>query len=102
MATLQQFEDLNIWQKARELAQAVYPLTFIAPIAQNFRYEDQLRGRVESIMDNIAEDFERGSRLEFINCLTISKGEVGEFYLNYIEALTTINFLPRNLTGYIL
>ncbi len=37
-----------------------------------------MRGSVGSIMDNIAEGFERSSRLEFINSLSISKGETGE------------------------
>jgi len=37
-----------------------------------------MRGSVGSIMDNIAEGFERGSRLEFINSLSVAKGETGE------------------------
>lgn len=79
MATIQKFEDLEIWQKARLLSQKTYPLTFILPIKDDFRYKDQVRGSVGSIMDNIAEGFERGSKLEFINSLTIAKGEVGEY-----------------------
>lgn len=79
MATIQKFEDLEIWKKARLLSQKTYPLTFIKPIKEDFRFKDQLRGSVGSIMDNIAEGFERGSKLEFINSLTISKGEVGEY-----------------------
>jgi four helix bundle protein len=79
MATIQKFEDLEIWQKARLLSQKTYPLTFITPISENYRYKDQVRGSVGSIMDNIAEGFERGSKLEFINSLTIVKGEVGEY-----------------------
>ena len=79
MATIQKFKDLEIWQKARLLSQKIYPLTFIAPIKDDFRYKDQLRGSSGSIMDNVAEGFERGSKLEFINSLTIAKCEVGEF-----------------------
>lgn len=79
MATIQKFEDLEIWQNARLLSQKTYPLTFIKLINEDFRYKDQIRGSVGSIMDNIAEGFERGSKLEFINSLTISKGEVGEY-----------------------
>ena len=78
MATIQRFEDLEIWKKSRILSDKVYPLTFKDPIANDFRMKDQLRGSVGSIMDNIAEGFERGSKLEFINSLTISKGETGE------------------------
>ena len=79
MATIQKFEELEIWQKARLLSQKTYPLTFINPIAGDYRYKDQVRGSVGSVMDNIAEGFERGSKLEFINSLTIAKGEVGEY-----------------------
>jgi four helix bundle protein len=79
MATIQKFEDLNVWQKARHLSQQVYPLTFVEPICSDYRYKDQIRGSLGSIMDNIAEGFERGSKLEFVNSLTIAKGEVGEF-----------------------
>ncbi len=78
MPTIQKFEDLEIWKKARILSEKVYPLTFKEPISSDFRIKDQLRGSVGSIMDNIAEGFERGSKLEFINSLTISKGETGE------------------------
>ena len=79
MATIQRFEDLEVWQKAKLLSQKTYPLTFIKPVNEDFRYKDQIRGSVGSIMDNIAEGFERGSKLEFINSLTISKSEVGEY-----------------------
>jgi four helix bundle protein len=78
MATIQRFEDLKAWQKARELSQKIYPLTFIEPISSDFRFKDQIRGSLGSIMDNIAEGFGRGSRLEFITGLNISRGETDE------------------------
>jgi four helix bundle protein len=78
MATIQRFEDLEIWKKACVLSDKIYPLTFKEPITNDFRMKDQLRGSAGSIMDNIAEGFERGSKLEFINSLTIAKGETGE------------------------
>lgn len=78
MATIQKFEDLQVWKKARCLAQKIYPLTFIDPISSGFRFKIQIRGSAGSIMDNISEGFERGSKLEFINALMIAKGEVGE------------------------
>ena len=67
MATIQKFEDLEIWQKARLLSKQIYPLTFKEPIASDFRLKDQMRGSCGSIMDNIAEGFERGSKNEFTN-----------------------------------
>lgn len=78
MATIRRFEDLMIWQKARELSATIYRLTFTEPLTSDFRLKDQMRGSCGSIMDNIAEGFERNSRLEFINSLSIAKGETGE------------------------
>lgn len=78
MATINKFEDLKVWQKARILSDKVYTLTFIKPVSNDFRFKGQIRGSAGSIIDNIAEGFERGSKLEFINSLTTSKGEVGE------------------------
>lgn len=78
MATITKFEDLEVWQLARKLSKEIYSLTFIEPIKSDFRLRDQMRGSSGSIMDNIAEGFERGSKLEFINSLGYSKGEVGE------------------------
>jgi four helix bundle protein len=78
MATITKFEDLEVWILARELSKEIYSLTFMEPIKSDFRLKDQMRGSSGSIMDNIAEGFERGSKLEFINSLGYSKGEVGE------------------------
>ena len=87
MATITRFEDLEIWQLARELSKEVYDLTFVEPIKSDFRLKDQMRGSSGSIMDNIAEGFERGSKLEFINSLSYSKGEVGELKSQLYRAL---------------
>ena len=78
MATITKFEDLEVWQLARELSKEIYSLTFIEPIKSDFRLKDQMRGSSGSIMDNIAVGFERASQLEFVNSLSYSKGEVGE------------------------
>ena len=78
MATIQKFEDLEVWKKARILSDKVYPLTFKEPISSDFRIKDQMRGSIGSIMDNIAEGFERGTRAEFIQFLGYAKGSCGE------------------------
>jgi len=78
MPTIYKFEELEIWQLARKLSSKIYPLTFITPITDDYKYKDQLRGSCGSMMDNIAEGFGRGSRLEFINSLSIAKGEAEE------------------------
>jgi four helix bundle protein len=101
MPTIQKFEDLEIWKKARILSDKVYPLTFKEPISTDFRIKDQLRGSVGSIMDNIAEGFERGSKLEFINSLTISKGETGELKSQLYRCLDNKYISQKLLTNFI-
>ena len=78
MATVQRFEDLEVWQSGRLLCQKIYPLTFQEPIRRDSRFRDQIRGACGSVMDNIAEGFGRGSRRDFINSLTYAKGELDE------------------------
>jgi len=78
MAAIKRFEDLEIWQLARDLSRNIYVLTFKEPLASDNRLKNQMRGSSGSDMDNIAEGFERSSRLEFINGLTTAKGEIGE------------------------
>src|SRR5215468_10532033 len=90
MATIRRFEDLEIWQLARELSKKIYRLTFKDPIALDHRLKNQMRGSCGSIMDNIAEGFERGSRLEFINGLTTAKGEIGELKSQLYRALDNL------------
>ncbi len=78
MATIKQFEDLEIWQKARIIYQKVVALTKKSSFEKDFRFRSQIKAAAGSVMDNIAEGFERDSRLEFINFLSISKGSCRE------------------------
>ena len=78
MATVQRFEDLEIWQLSRELYIKVSVVCERLRKAKEFRFAEQMKSAAGSIMDNIAEGFERNSRLEFLNSLSIAKGESGE------------------------
>jgi four helix bundle protein len=78
MATVQRFEDLRIWQEARELCKDIHKLIVTTDIRTNFRLRDQMEGSSGSIMDNIAEGFERGGNKEFSQFLWIAKGSCGE------------------------
>lgn len=78
MATIQKFEDLEIWQLARELAKEIFILTQTDKLSGDFSLKDQMNRSAGSIMDNIAEGFGRGSRLEFIQFLNISTGSADE------------------------
>lgn len=78
MATIRKFEDMEIWQISRKLSQEIFLLSGKGPFIKDFRFKNQLRSAAGSVMDNIAEGFERSSRLEFINFLSIAKGSAGE------------------------
>lgn len=78
MATIYRFEDLEIWQLARKLYQKISKLAEKIKKNHDYRFADQIKAAAGSNMDNITEGFERNSRLEFVNSLSISKGESGE------------------------
>jgi four helix bundle protein len=78
MATVNRFEDLEIWQLARKLYAKISIVTERLREKREFRFAEQMKSAAGSIMDNIAEGFERSSRLEFLNAQSISKGECGE------------------------
>jgi four helix bundle protein len=78
MATIKRFEDLETWQLAREFANSIYQLTLEEKFSKEYKFKEQLKGSSGSVMDNIAEGFGRGSRLEFINFLGFAKGSLNE------------------------
>lgn len=78
MATVRQFEDLICWQKARMLTKFVYEISRYRNFEMDRGLQDQIRRAAVSVMSNIAEGFDRGTRQEFINYLFIAKGSCGE------------------------
>src|SRR5215470_18164337 len=78
MGTIRKFEDLEIWQIARKLSLKVFHLTEVGPSSEDYKFNNQIRASAGSVMDNIAEGFERSSQFEFVNFLSISKGSIGE------------------------
>ncbi|MEK7076528.1 MAG: four helix bundle protein [Patescibacteria group bacterium] len=92
MATVQTFEELVCWQKARKLTQSIYrefkdsKFKYLnVPIDYGLR--DQIQRASVSIMSNIAEGFERGTKQEFLNYLYIAKGSSGEVRAQLYVAL---------------
>ncbi len=78
MATITKFEDLEIWQEARKLAKEVFILSKETDLKTDFRFKEQIKASSGSVMDNIAEGFERDGNLEFRQFLSIAKGSAGE------------------------
>lgn len=78
MAKIERFEDLIAWQKARELRKAIRLATSGAQFRRELDFRSQIRRAGLSVMSNIAEGFERGSRADFARFLVISKASCGE------------------------
>ena len=78
MATFHRFEDIDAWQKARELTRAVYAVSRSGWFSKDFALRDQIRRASISVMSNIAEGFERGGNKEFRQFLSTAKGSAGE------------------------
>jgi len=87
MASIERFEDIEAWQKARELTQEIYRITNQGSFARDFGLRDQIRRAAVSVMSNIAEGFERGGDVEFRRFLAIAKGSAGEVKAQLYVAL---------------
>ncbi len=97
MATIKRFEEIKAWQKARVLNSRVGDIIDKGQFKRNFRLIDQVEGSAGSIMDNIAEGFERSGNKEFVQFLYIAKGSCGEFRSQHTEQLTGNISINRNL-----
>jgi four helix bundle protein len=87
MGTIQKFEDIDAWQKARALTREVYAVTADGTFSKDFGLRDQIRRAAVSVMSNIAEGFDRGGVREFIQFLFIAKGSAAEVQAQLYVAL---------------
>lgn len=76
--TVQRFEDLVAWQKARLLTKQIYILTASERFSRDYGLKDQIQRAAVSAMSNIAEGFERSGLPEFHQFLVIAKGSCAE------------------------
>jgi four helix bundle protein len=78
MATIERFEDVQAWQKARELVREVYKLRSEGPLSRDFGLRDQLCRAAVSSMSNVAGGFARTSDKDFAHFLDVARGSVME------------------------
>ena len=86
MDKIRRFEDLETFQRARELCKKIYTITETEPFRHDLRFVQQIRAAAGSVMDNIAEGYERNGNKEFVNFLYIAKGSCGEVRSQLIRA----------------
>lgn len=78
VATIERFEDLLCWQKARQLANKVYDLTGHPTFKRDFQLREQTRDAAGSAMHNIAEGFDSGTDAEFVRFLKVARRSASE------------------------
>ena len=86
MEKIRRFEDLEIFQIARGLCKDIYIISDAESFKCDYRFTQQIRAAAGSIMDNIAEGFERNGNKEFVNFLYIAKGSCGEVRSQLLRA----------------
>lgn len=115
------FEALNVWQDSREFVKSIYELTSSNNFAKDYGLKDQIQRAAVSIMNNIAEGFERNNNKVFVVFLKYSKGSAGEirsmlyialdlkyisqstfdeYYSNVIKIITQISNFIKYLKNY--
>lgn len=78
MSKTERFQDLGVWIKAREISKSIYLLTKKEDFKTDYALVRQINASSGSVMDNIAEGFNRGGNKEFIQFLYIAKGSAAE------------------------
>ena len=118
MAKFNKFEEIQAWQKAKELTLLIYRITSDDNFSKDYGLKDQIRRASVSIMANIAEGHGRRTNVEFANFLNIARGSAAEVQshlhialgLNYInqkdfdalyQTLTEISRMTLSLAQYL-
>ena len=87
MATFTGLEEIQVWQKARQLTKKIYEITANGDFAKDYGLRNQIQRASVSIMANIAEGFGRRSDKEFANFLNMAHGSVSEVQSHLYVAL---------------
>lgn len=94
MSTFKRFEEIQAWQKAREITRRIYLMSNKADFAKDFSLRDQMKRASVSIMANIAEGHGRRTTVEFANFLNISRGSAIELQSHLYVALD-LNYIDQ-------
>ncbi len=86
---IKSYKDLIVWQKSIELAIGIFEITKKFPKSELFGLVSQMRRCAFSIPSNIAEGYNRGSRLEYKKFLKISFGSAAELETQLIISIKT-------------
>ena len=78
MATITKIEEIEAWQLARELYKEIYIICRDIAVSKEFKLKEQIKSASGSIMDNIAEGFERNGNAELIQFLSVAKASNAE------------------------
>lgn len=87
MPKIQRFEDLQAWQKARQLTNTIDDLASASRFVRDPYLRDQIRRAAGSVMHNIAEGFDSGSGPEFIRFLKMARRSASEVQSELYQAL---------------
>ena len=96
MSTIKSFMEVKGWQAARALSREIFELTCVAPFSKDYGLKDQINRASGSVMDNIAEGFDRGGTREFIQFLSYSRGSCGELRSQLFRAYDR-NYIDEEL-----
>jgi four helix bundle protein len=78
MKAITSYRDLQVWQRAMELATTVYRLAKMMPKTEEFRLTGQMLRAAASVPANIAEGHMRGTRKDYANFVNIARGSLAE------------------------
>jgi four helix bundle protein len=87
MEEIKRFEDLVIWQKSRDFSKEIHHVFREKKQFDQRALSNQIIRSSSSVMDNIAEGFERGGNKEFLQYLWIAKASAGESRSQLYRAL---------------
>ena len=98
MGPIDDFRDLEVWQRSMDLAELVLKAAPLLPPEERFGISAQLRDASVSIANNIAEGYGRGTRLDYLRFLRIARGSANEV-TTMLLLISRIGYLPSDLVN---